>query len=256
MISYTIPVIIAIILSGFIMEVIDASLGMGYGTVLTPILLMVGFDPYQVVPAVLISQLIGDWSAVFFHQKFKNIDFMEDDRKALKTATLLGVLSCLGAVLAVIIVVNISTFFLSLYIGLMVTAIGFVLYWTRNKTYGFSTTKLVIIGFVAAFNKAMSGGGYGPLVTGGQILSGVNEKASVAITSLVEGIICIVSVLTYLITGRVIDWSLTLYLSIAVGLSAPVSAFLISKVESKRLKLIISISTATLGIFTLIKLFI
>ena len=34
-------------------EFIDSSLGMGYGTILTPSLLILGFDPLLVVPAVL-----------------------------------------------------------------------------------------------------------------------------------------------------------------------------------------------------------
>ena len=124
---YTVPAIIAIILSGFIMEVIDATLGMGYGTVLTPVLLMVGFDPYQVVPAVLISQLIGDWGAVIFHQRFKNIDFLTEQKKALKIGLSIGFLSCFGAIIAVFVAVNVSKFLMSLYIGLMV-------HYTENGT--------------------------------------------------------------------------------------------------------------------------
>jgi len=38
----------------FVCEFIDSSLGMGYGTSLTPILLLMGFHPLQVVPAVLL----------------------------------------------------------------------------------------------------------------------------------------------------------------------------------------------------------
>ena len=36
---------------------------MGYETILTPVLLMIGFGPHQVVPAVLVSQLAGDFLA-------------------------------------------------------------------------------------------------------------------------------------------------------------------------------------------------
>jgi len=57
---------IMVTLSSFVMEVVDAAMGMGYGTILTPVLLMVGFDPLQVVPAVLVSQLVGVcWRACF-----------------------------------------------------------------------------------------------------------------------------------------------------------------------------------------------
>ena len=36
-------------------EYIDASIGMGYGTALTPLLLVIGFLPLDVVPAVLLG---------------------------------------------------------------------------------------------------------------------------------------------------------------------------------------------------------
>lgn len=38
-------------------EYIDASIGMGYGTALTPQLLIIGLSPLEVVPAVLLGQL-------------------------------------------------------------------------------------------------------------------------------------------------------------------------------------------------------
>ena len=36
----------------FISEYLDSGLGMGYGTALAPILILMGFNPLQVVPAV------------------------------------------------------------------------------------------------------------------------------------------------------------------------------------------------------------
>ena len=47
-----------IILLSFIFETLDSTLGMGYGTTLTPILLLLGFDVLQIVPCILISELI------------------------------------------------------------------------------------------------------------------------------------------------------------------------------------------------------
>ncbi len=49
---------LTIILFAFICEYVDSSLGMGYGTTLTPLLLIMGYNPLQIVPAVLLSELI------------------------------------------------------------------------------------------------------------------------------------------------------------------------------------------------------
>lgn len=42
--------IIMIVIGAFICEYVDSTLGMGYGTTLTPSLLLVGFSPMQIVP--------------------------------------------------------------------------------------------------------------------------------------------------------------------------------------------------------------
>ena len=46
-------------------------------------------------------------------------------------------------------------------------------------------------GRVSAFNKALSGGGYGPLVAGGQMAIGIKSKNAVGITDLAEAPICL-----------------------------------------------------------------
>ena len=59
---------------------VDASLGMGYGTTLTPILLIAGFAPLEVVPAVLLGQIAGGLVGGLAHHRMGNInlDFRRD----------------------------------------------------------------------------------------------------------------------------------------------------------------------------------
>ena len=56
-------------------EYMDSTIGMGYGTTLTPILLLFGYEPMQVVPAVLISELVTGLLAGFTHHSVGNVDF-------------------------------------------------------------------------------------------------------------------------------------------------------------------------------------
>ena len=48
--------ILAVFLAALVCEYVDSSLGMGYGTTLTPLLLLAGFEPLQIVPCVLLSE--------------------------------------------------------------------------------------------------------------------------------------------------------------------------------------------------------
>ena len=47
----------------FVCEYIDSAIGMGYGTILSPLLIIMGFDPLVAVPAILLSQAFGGLSA-------------------------------------------------------------------------------------------------------------------------------------------------------------------------------------------------
>jgi len=111
------------------------------------------------------------------------------------------------------------------------------------------------LGLVAAFNKGLSGGGYGPLVIGGQILAGVDGKGAIGITSLAEGLVCIVGVLAYTLTGNgAVDWELAPSLILGAVLSVPLAALTVRKAPVQKLRWAIGIAVTALGLFTLVKL--
>jgi len=244
-----------IIILAFICEYIDSSLGMGYGTTLTPILLIMGYNPLQIVPCVLLSELITGLGAAFFHHKFKNSNFKLGSID-LKIAMVMAGCSILGTLIAVFVALNLSKYYIKLYIGVLVFAMGVLILATLKRKFRFSWKKISSLGILAAFNKGISGGGYGPLVTSGQILSGVESKNAIGITSLAEGLTCLVGVITYLaFTNHIVDWSLSPSLIIGAVLSVPVAAYTVKKFNGGSLRLIVGIATLLLGLFTLWKLF-
>jgi uncharacterized membrane protein YfcA len=101
----------------------------------------------------------------------------------------------------------------------------------------------------------MSGGGYGPVVTGGQILSGVESKSAVGITSFAEALTCLVGVIMYALLSKAesFDRKLTLFIIIGAILSVPLSAKSVKLLTEKKLKLSIAILTIVLGTLTIIK---
>jgi len=246
-------IILSIIILAFFCELLDSTLGMGYGTTLTPILLIFGFNPIAIVPCVLLSELITGLTAGFAHHKAGNVNFKVGSIH-LKIALVLATCSIIGAIIAVFIAINIPKLWLKIYIGLIVLIMGIIILLTINKTFKFSWKKIIGLGTIAAFNKGMSGGGYGPVTTGGQILSGVNGNNAVGITSLAEGLTCAVGVTVFLVSPEIIDWSLAPSLIIGALLSVPFSTIIVKKLPTKALKISIGILTLILGIITLIKI--
>lgn len=263
----------------FFAELTDSTLGMGYGTALTPILLVLGFSPLEVVPAILVSEFITGILAGLAHQSVGNISFVtvsgsqetslqfrpiknlfnwfQQLNRDMKILILFSSCGVLGSLVAVFIAVKIPASFVKIYIALLILSIGFMLIMTQNKQYNFSWKRLGFIGFLASFNKGISGGGYGPLVTGGQILSGISEKNAIAITSFTEGITCFVGLIVYAALKENPFQSSLLPILICAGtLSVPFSALFVKKMNAPKLRRIIGWITLALGIFSLLKILI
>lgn len=242
-----------IIIFAFLCEYVDSSLGMGYGTTLTPLLLIMGYNPLQIVPAVLLSELISGLTAAFLHHKFKNSDF-RIGAGDLKIALIIAACSIVGTVGAVFVALSLPVLYIKLYISLLVLSMGVLILTTLNKKFLFSWKKIVSLGLLASFNKGVSGGGYGPIVTSGQILSGVGLKNAIGITSLAEGLTCLVGVIVYLIlSNHTIEWNLAPSLVLGAILSVPFAAYTVKKLRGKHLRLGVGCATLLLGLFSLLK---
>lgn len=275
----TIELILLVIFFGFLLEYTDKTLGMGYGTVLAPILLIMGFDFFQIMPAILVPQIISGIIVGVLHHKKGNADFKPKSTNVLKIkekvreygflksikkglplhlkiAIIFGLSSVIGTVLAVFVAVNISQVYLKTYIGVLVLAMGILMFFTRNKKILFMKKRILAIGFLASFNKGISGGGYGPVVTSGQVLSGLTAKNAIAITSLSEGLTCSTALIAYyLVNSSTIDWTLAPILVIGSLVAIPFSVSTVCKTDKEKLKVPVSLFTILLGLFTLIKVF-
>jgi uncharacterized membrane protein YfcA len=241
--------------TAFACEYFDASTGMGYGTTLSPVLLLYGYRPLQIVPAILISELLAAGTAAFAHHSFGNVNFHPRNRD-FRVAVTLGFCSLVGSVIAVIIAVSIPEIFLKTWIAGIVLLVGILILTNIGRVIPFSWWKIVTFGFAASFNKGMSGGGYGPLVTGAQLLSGVRSKTAIAVTALAEGITCAVGAITYYFTKDFLDWSLAPPMIIAVLCAVPLAALTVRALETKMLTVLIGVATITLGTVTLLKIYV
>jgi uncharacterized membrane protein YfcA len=277
MIGLTWEFIACVVMIAFICEYMDSTLGMGYGTTLTPVLLFMGYEPLQIVPVVLISELISGVLAGILHHREGNVDFRPKSKELsvivkklrtlgyietfkrdipphLKLVLLLALCSIVGTIIAVFLAVNIPKFWVKLYIGILVFSMGITIIICFNKQFNFSWKKIIGLGLLASFNKGISGGGYGPVVTSGQVLSGVEGKSAVGITSLAEGLTCAVGIVTYfLLTKHPLNLTLAPFIIVGAVFSVPFSAKSVKKITEGRLKIAIAILTIILGLFTIVK---
>lgn len=251
--SLTLGVAVLLGVASLCCEYFDASLGMGYGTTLTPVLMLVGLSPTDIVPAVLMSQMCAGIMAGFAHHHVGNVRF-ERGSRALHVMLLLAACSIVGTVSAVVVAVNIPERALKLWIGILILLIGAVMVVHRRTELRFSWRRITLLGLLAAFNKGLSGGGYGPIVTGGQVVAGVEGKQAVAITSLAEGLTCAVGLATVFVVEGYTAWPLAIALCVGALLSVPISAITVKRMPSGVLRGFIGYATIYLGLLTIVKL--
>jgi uncharacterized membrane protein YfcA len=252
--NYDLSSMVFLVVLSFLPAVVDSCLGMGYGFTVTPLLLVLGFSPIQAVPAVLFSSLVGNLLSAYFHHQFKNVDFSADSIH-LRISLIMGGLGSIGSLVGALVAIGISTFYLNLYIGLMVTTLGFFVLFSRRLKLRFSWPRMVAFGAVGAFNKGISGSGFGPIVTTGELLVGLDEKAMVSIQSFSELFASIVGFLTFVLSRASVDVYLTLAMSIGVAFSSPIAAFIVHKMPAEKLRWLIAVTAIVLGVITLVRPF-
>lgn len=236
----------------FVCEFVDSSVGMGYGTTLTPVLLAMGFSPLQLIPSILFSEFLSGLVASYFHHETGNVDFGRRSRHS-RVAGLLALGSIVGVGIGVSVAVRIPTSALKLTIGVIITIAGIVILLFRTLVFTYSRWKMLLLATVASFNKALSGGGYGPLMTSGQVLSGIDGRASVGITSFAEGFTCLAGVLLFLAQGERLDLDLLIPMTTGALLSIPFSTHVVGQISEMNLRMAIAILTIVLGLFTIAK---
>ena len=150
-------------------------------------------------------------------------------------------------------------------VGSMILAMGIITIIFYEQKMKFSWKRIISLGVLGGFNKGISGGGFGPLMVSGQMVSGRNGKQAIASTLVAETIASVVGVFVYIIANVLtkvnrtegISWEsleLAPYSTIGAIIAAPIAAFFTKRVDEKKLKLISGITMIILGVLVLIRI--
>lgn len=251
----TIEILILIFAVSFLLEYFDAGVGMGYGEI-AALLLLLGIAVHEAVFAVLVTGMILNLFSAGLHHTFKNVDFNWGSKELKIAATLMG-FGVLGVLIGVGVALTLPPIILKMYIGLLIIGMGIRILVHKRKGK-FSWKRLMGFGALAAFNKGMSGGGYGPIITSGQIDSGVESKKAVGITSLAEAVVSLTAIIVYFfIDGRVyIDIPLFGALLLGGLIAVPVATHTVRLISARRLKTATGDVSIILGALVLVQIFV
>jgi hypothetical protein len=241
-----------VLIAAFLTGYVDTCVGGGHGTVLTPILILLGFAAAMVVPAVLLSEICIGVVATVLNHRVGNIRLSRGGQHR-RVLLVLAMWSLVGSFIAVTVAVNAPPKWVNAWIGLIIIAVGVLLLAGRAVPGEISMRRIALLGAIAAFNKGLSGGGYGPLLTSGQLLSGVSEKGAVSITPPARGLTGLFSVALYFAAKGRVELALAAPLTIGSVLAMPAAVATVAWIEPRMLRKGVTVVTLVLGALLLMK---
>lgn len=235
-----------VVLIAMLFEFMDASAGMGFGTALTPLLLVLGFDPKQIVPAIMIQQGIAGIVGAFLHREFQNVEWkfrpMSETVKLWLIIAIVGCLAVAFSITAIYAYFNVAKIWIKLYVACLLLMMAIISFYQGRKERPYRPKKMLMFAGLAGFNKGVGGGGYGPVVTIGGLISGVPVKSMLAVTAISEGTVSTFAILVWLAllsSGVTIDYVLLPSLMIATMFSAVAAPYMIRVFPEKLWKIVV-----------------
>lgn len=242
----------------FFAEYTSSCVGEGYGLFVSPALIIRGFSPFVILPAVLVSEFANAIFTTIAHQRLGNINLR--DRFYLKMALVFSAAGVVGATsaafLATWVVDNLGEFVLKVFIACVFIVTGVLIVLSSKLHWKFAWSKVVGLGLFGSFNKSMAGGGFGPVTTGGQLIMNIMPRRAVAVSKFAKGLTCLSGFLTYIfLKDNCLSMDVTLSMGIGASLAAPLAAWTVGGLDHEKLKIIIAAITLLLGVMIIVFLF-
>lgn len=235
-----------VLLLAMFFEFMDASAGMGFGTALTPLLLVLGFDPKQIVPVVMIQQGAAGIVGAFLHREFENVEWkfkpMSETVKLWLIIALVGCVAVAFSITATYAFFKVGKVWIKLYVAILLLMMGVISVIQARKERPYKPKRMFGFAALAGFNKGVGGGGYGPVVTIGGLISGVPVKSMLAVTAICEGTVSAFAIIVWLAlltSGVTIDYVLLPTMMLATMFSAVAAPYMTRVFPEKLWKIVV-----------------
>ncbi|MCH5714815.1 sulfite exporter TauE/SafE family protein [Niabella hibiscisoli] len=181
--------------AGFVAQLVDGALGMGYGVASTTILLSAGVSPAAISGSIHTAEMFASGASGYSHYKFGNVN-----KKLFKTLLLPGVIGAIaGAVLLVYLGEKYADWIkpllacYTLFLGVKILSNAF-----KKKVQKKKFKRYGALAGAGGFLDSFGGGGWGPLVTTTLITKGRTPRFVIGSVSLTEFFVTLSSAFTFL----------------------------------------------------------
>ncbi len=220
---------------GFLAQMADGSLGMGYGTISTTFLLAYGVNPALVSSQVHSARVFSSGVSGYSHHRFGNIN-----KKLFKTLVIPGILGAvIGAACAYFgqkysMYVRVPLSLYTIYLGYFIIRKAFA-----KKNYKDKIKKAGWLATAGGFMDAFAGGGWGTLVTSTLMAKRKSPRYVIGSVCLAEFFVVLTSSITFFILLKSIPILEILGLIVGGLIAAPIAARLVGKLPLKTMFILV-----------------
>ena len=232
-------------LAGFLAQMIDGMLSMGYGVCATTLLLSFGVAPAGASASVHTAEVVTTAFAAYSHWRAGNV--VAAFVKKLLIPGVLGAIA--GAYLLTSIPGDVLKPFIAAYLALM----GAVILWKafRPRREEESHAQLVPLGLAGGFCDSIGGGGWGPIVAGTLLARGNPPRTTIGSVAFAEFFVTFAASATLLLTIGVSGWRPIAGLAFGGAIASPIAARLTGRIPAKPLMIMVGVLVILLSARTL-----
>lgn len=243
------------LLGGFLAQLVDGALGMGYGVTSATILLSAGVSPAAMSGSIHTAEMFASGASGYSHYKFGNVN-----KKLFKALVIPGVI---GAVLGAYLLVKLTQLdvsgaadYVKPIVACYTMLLGIRILWNAFKTEK-KKKKFKHYGWLAGFGgflDSFGGGGWGPIVTTTLITKGRSPRFVIGSVSLTEFFVTLASAFTFFTLKGLEHWQVIVALIVGGLLAAPIAAKLAGKLPRKTSLILLGVLVVIWSLKIIIKL--
>lgn len=249
--------VVLIFLMGLTAQLIDGTLGMGYGVTSATLLIAIGIHPAIASASIHTAEVVISFFSGVSHWRLGNV------RRGLWLP--LASLGVIGGILGAFGVVSLPVIPVRMVVGIVLLSMGGLIVYrfvlrdgsvimNRTTQRPRAPGRLAILGFFAGFIDALGGGGWGPICTPSLIISGEEPRHVVGSVNLAEFFVTLATTATFLVLLGIeqFRWDIVVVLLLSGMISAPVSAWLCNRLPRRTLGILIGLLIIILSARTVI----
>lgn len=215
-------------LAGFCAQLVDGSLGMGYGLTSSTLLIALGLAPAVASASVHLAEIGTSAVSAYSHAKLGNVD-----KSVLKRIALPG---AIGAFAGATVLSALSTQAARPWASTLLLILGVyvLIRYLRQRTIrlkkGLPSTRLLApLGLIGGFVDATGGGGWGPVTTPALLANGrMAPNRVIGTMNAAEFLVAVAASIGFIVGLGLsaIDWTILLPLMIGGMIAAPIGAWI------------------------------